>query len=169
MTATNDTPHTDDDRARDGKGKYIRSIDKAETDAEIARLYAQGHTYKEIGAELGMTKWSVIRAVQRAVRAVVQEAGQEALQLHVDRLEYLYAKALEIAEEDHVVVSHGRIVKDDDGNPVRDHAPTLAALREARASLESFRKLVGMDQPAKVEHSGGVTYELVGVNPEDLV
>lgn len=156
-------------KGRDGHGRYTKSLEGAERDAEAARLHAAGLSYREVGEQLGLTKWAALRAVQRAVRAVVQDAGEEVLRLHIGRLEYLYEKAVEVLETDHVLVSHGRIVKDDDGNTLTDTAPKLAAIREARSSLESFRRLVGMDKPAKVEHSGGVKYELVGVDPEDLV
>ncbi len=40
--------------------------------------------------------------------------------------------------------------------------------REMRAIRESYRKLLGVDQPTQVAVSGAVRYEVVGVNPEDL-
>jgi len=166
------TPHPQGLQGRDGAGRFTRSLEGAERDRYAAEQHAKGYSYKEIAAELGVHKSQAIRAVQRAVRAVVQDAGEQVLRLHMDRLEYLYGKAVEIAEADHVVVSHGKVITmpGEDGveRPLKDHGPTLAALREARASLESFRRLVGMDKPAKVEHSGGVTYQVVGVDPEDL-
>ena len=30
------------------------------------------------------------------------------------------------------------------------------------------RHVDGTDRPAKVEHSGGITYEIIGVDPQDL-
>ncbi|MFE2382197.1 helix-turn-helix domain-containing protein [Streptomyces misionensis] len=167
MTATNDNPPRGH-KSRDGNGKFSRTVEGAERDAEAARLHAQGLNYVEIGDHFGITRQAAMRAVQRAVREVVQDAGEEVLKLHINRLEYLYEKALEILEDDHILVSHGRIVTDDAGNTFPDTAPKLAAIREARATLESFRRLTGMDKPNKVEHSGGVTYELVGVDPQDL-
>jgi hypothetical protein len=165
MTHPTDTPD-----ARDGRGRYIRTLETAQQDAEVARLYTDGsHTFQQIADQLGISKWAAIRSYQRAIREVVQGAGEEALKVQVDRLEYLFAQTIEVLETDHVVVSHGRVVKDDEGNPLIDSGPKLAAIREARANLESFRKLTGLDQPAKVQHSGGVTYELVGVDPEELV
>ena len=136
---------------RDGRGRFTRSLDTAERDAEAARLHAKGWGYKAIGDELGMTKWNAIQAVRRAVREVVHEAGTEVLKLHMARLEYAYAKAVEIAETEHVLVSHGKIVRDEEGNTLRDHAPVLAALREARQTLESFRNMTGINQPVKVD------------------
>ncbi|MFJ6667424.1 hypothetical protein [Streptomyces sp. NPDC091383] len=168
MTATN-TPDNGI-RGRNGKGKFVRSIEGAERDAEVARLYSQGGiSFREVGEQLGISKWAAISAYNRAVRDVVQEAGEEALRVHAARLEHVVARCMEIAETDHVMVSHGRIVYDDTGQPLKDTAPVLAAFRELRGALADFRRMTGMDKPAKVEHSGGVTYELVGVDPQDLV
>ncbi|TXJ78619.1 helix-turn-helix domain-containing protein [Streptomyces lavendulae] len=138
-------------RARNGKGQFSRTVEGAARDAEAARLHAQGWTYQAIARELGIDKSSAIRAVQRAVREVVQGPAEEVLRLHTSRLEYAYAKAVEIAEADHIMVSHGKIVCDADGIPLRDHAPVLAALREARQTLESFRTMMGLNQPVKVD------------------
>jgi hypothetical protein len=76
---------------------------------------------------------------------------------------------MEVMEADHVVVSHGQIIKGEDGQPLKDNGPKLAAIREARQTLDAFWNLAGMKKPAKVEHSGGVKYEIVGVDPADLV
>lgn len=138
--------------ARDGRGRYVRTLESAARDAEAARLHAQGWTYKAIAAELQMgDKSTAIRAVQRAVRAVVQGPAEEVLKLHTARLEYAYGKAVEIAEADHIMVSQGKIMRDDEGRPLRDHAPVLAALREARQTLDSFRIMMGLNQPVKVD------------------
>lgn len=170
MTNPPYNPHQD---KRDGKGRYQRTLENAQRDAQAAELYSQGHTYQEIATQLEITKWAAIRAVQRAVRAVVQGPGEEVLKLHIDRLEYLYSAALDILETDHVVVSHGKVITMPDPEtgeekPLIDSGPKLAAIREARASLESFRRLTGLDQPSKVNLSGGVKYEVVGIDPEDL-
>ncbi|WP_159056567.1 helix-turn-helix domain containing protein [Streptomyces yokosukanensis] len=169
MTANDNPPYNPNQDARNGMGRYVRTPEKAAEDAAIADHWAQGsHSYTETAKHFGISKWAAMSAVRRAVREVVQEAGEEALRVHLDRMEYLFAKATEVIEADHVIVSHGRIVVGDDGNPLRDHAPVIAAINSARQCLESVQSLTGMKKPAKVEHSGGVTYQLVGVDPQDL-
>jgi hypothetical protein len=170
-----DTPEGDgpsavgDTELRDGNGRYTRNPATATRDARAAELRAQGFTYQQIADELGYNaKSAVIAAVRRAVREIVQGPAEKLLALHMERLETLYAEALDVMETDHVVVSHGKVVYGADGRPLLDSGPKLAAIREARASLESFWKLTGIAKPAKVEHSGGVRYEVVGVDPEDL-
>lgn len=155
--------------ARDGHGQYIRIPETAARDAKAAELRAQGWTFQQIAEELGYCDRSTARlAIRRALTDIVKGPAEKLLAIHMERLETLYEAALEVLEADHVVVSHGRIVTGEDGQPLKDNGPKLAAIREARASLESFRKLTGLDQPAKVNVSGGVKYEVVGVDPTDL-
>jgi hypothetical protein len=80
----------------------------------------------------------------------------------------LYVAALEILEKEHVAISQGKVMKDDAGNPILDDGPRLAAIREMRMLRESFRKLYGLDAEKKVNISGGVRYEIVGIDSSDL-
>lgn len=155
--------------ARDGRGHYVRTPETAKRDAQAADLRAEGLSFQAIADQLGYAdKTSARLAVRRALRDIVQGPAEKLLNLHMERLETLYEQALEVMEADHVVVSHGKIVKADDGTPLVDSGPKLAAIREARASLESFRKLTGLDAEKKINLSGGVKYEVVGIDPDDL-
>ena len=69
---------------------------------------------------------------------------------------------------DHPVVSHGKVVTGPDGKPLLDDEIKLRAVDRYLRTRESFRKLLGVDKPAKVEMSGAVRYEVVGVDPADL-
>lgn len=159
-------------RMRDGRNRFTRNPDQVALDARAAKLRAQGWTYQRIADELGYkTKTSAIDAVKRAVREVRADGPEDLLALLLERMETLYEAALEVMEADHIVVSHGKIITmpDEDGveRPLTDHGPKLAALREARATLDSVASMTGL-KTAKVEHSGGVRYEVVGVDPADL-
>jgi hypothetical protein len=143
-------PRPDQD-SRDGTGRYHRTLEGAERDRRAAELFDQGWTYQRIADELGIDKSTAIRAVQRAVRAVVKDAGESVVKTMIGRLEYAYLKAIEIAETEHVLVSHGKVIVGQDGVPLRDHAPVLAALREARQTIESFCRMTGVGQPLKID------------------
>lgn len=156
-------------RTRTGHGRFERSPETVARDAAAAELRAQNWTLQEIADELGYTdRANARRGIQRAIRDVVQGPAEKLLALHMDRLEALYEKALEISERDHVVVSHGKIIVGEDGKPLKDSGPELAAIREARATLDSFWTLTGMKKPAKVEHTGSLKYEVVGVDPDAI-
>jgi hypothetical protein len=49
-----------------------------------------------------------------------------------------------------------------------DDGPVLSAIDRLVRISESRRKLLGLDQPAKMNVSGGLTYEVVGIDPEAL-
>lgn len=163
-----------DQTSRDSKGHYVRTPAQAAKDAEAAELRTQGLTYQQIADQAGFSdKSSARQACRRALREIVHGSAEKLLALHVDRLESLYEAAVDVMEAEHVVVSHGKVVTMVDPDtqeerPLRDNGPKLQALREARSTLESFRKLMGLDQPTQVSVSGSVRYEVVGVDPEDL-
>jgi AraC-like DNA-binding protein len=159
-------PHQD---ARDGNGRYTRRIETAERDAQAARLAQQRHTYQQIADELGYSsKGDAWRAVQRCRQAAIQQAGEELLASEAAHLDQLYVEALEVLARDHMVVSHGQIVRGPDGEPLLDDGPKLAAIDRLVKVRESYRKLFGVDTAQKVNLSGGVRYEIVGVDPSDL-
>ncbi|MCX5365934.1 hypothetical protein OG864_45370 [Streptomyces sp. NBC_00124] len=133
------------------KGRFIRTQETVERDAEAARLYSTGLSYQKVGERLNISKWSAMDAVKRAAREVLKGPVAEVLALHASRIEWAYAKAVEIAESEHVVVSHGKIICDAEGNPLRDHGPVLSALAEARRTLESYQALFGLKQPIKID------------------
>ena len=167
---TND-PHPNDRPHNNGNGRFEPSQHVADRAAQAARLKAENPslTYQQIADAVGYNhKSDAWRAIQRCRNAVIREAGAELIASEAAQLDDLFVAAMEVLERDHVVVSHGHIVKDDDGQPILDDGPKLAALREMRQIRESYRRLFGVDQPAKVEHSGGVKYEVVGVDVEDL-
>jgi hypothetical protein len=137
--------------ARDGHGRYIRTPEGAAQDARAAQLRAEGWSLQDIADELGYSsKTSAIYAIRRALNSIVHGPAEQLLSLYLDRLESLFQAAEEIRETDHVVVSHGKIIRDDDGNPLIDSGPKLAAIREARETLVSVRKMVGLDAPSRV-------------------
>jgi len=156
-------------RARTSNGKFFQTLESAERDAQAARLAGQGRKYQAIADELGYHgRGDAWRAVDRCRKAVLRTAGAELIASEAGQLDDLFVSAMEVLERDHLVVSHGKVVCGEDGQPLLDDGPKLAALREMRAIRESYRKLLGIDQPTQVAVSGSVKYEVVGVSEEDL-
>jgi len=134
----------------DRTGRYVPTLETAERDAYIADQLAAGRSQRDVAIELGLHHKTVADAQRRAIRAILKEPGEKLLALHMARLESAYAQLMELAEGDYITVSHGKVITDDDGNPLPDIAPKIAAFREGRATLESFRKLIGLDAPSRV-------------------
>jgi hypothetical protein len=148
MTDHNTRP---DARGRDGHGRYIRTTETAARDAQAANLRAEGWKLQAIADHLGFSDRSEARyAIRRALREIVQGPAEKLLASEAERLDTLYEEALEVLQRDHVTVSHGRIIKDDDGNPILDDGPKLAAIDRLVKVRESYRKLLGLDAPSRV-------------------
>lgn len=170
--ADHDTPPTElPGNARDSKGQYVTTLAHDERAAHAARLKAANPamTYQQIADAVGYSnKGDAWRAVDKCRKAVVQQAGAELVASEAAQLDDLYVAALEVLERDHPMVSHGKVITGDDGQPLLDDGPKLSAIRELRAIRESYRKLHGLDAEKKINVSGGVRYEVVGIDPADL-
>ena len=156
--ATNDdtpNPNTPADphrtRMRDGNNRFTRNPAQVALDARAAELRAQHWTYQQIADELGYrSKSGAIDAVRRAVRDACATAGRDLIDLEVTRLEAMYDRVLDVLEKDQPLVSHGRIVYGEDGQPLIDEELKLKAVDRALRARESFRKLLGLDAPSRV-------------------
>jgi hypothetical protein len=145
-------PTPEELRIRDGRHRFARSPATAANDARAADLRAQGWTYQQIADEIGYKgKTSAIAAVRRAIRDACAGPAQALIDLEVSRLEAITDEVLDILQRDHVVVSHGKIVRGDDGRPLLDDSIKLQAIDRYLRARESFRKLLGLDKPTKVD------------------
>lgn len=143
--------HNPNERPRGSNGRFAEHPHTAERDGQAAGLRADGRTFQQIADALGYAdKGEAWRAVQRAKTAILKEPVERLIQTEAERLDELYAEALEVLARDHVTVSHGRIVCDDTGAPILDDGPKLAALDRLVKIRESYRKLHGLDAPSKV-------------------
>lgn len=158
-------------RARDGNGKYRRTIESARRDHKAAELHGRGWSYDRIAAELGFAhRGKVCEAIQRAFADIPKEGTEEALRLDLERIDRLIEWNWEVMLRPHLAVSNGKVVRrfagverDDDGierldmdgkpipvfEDVLDDAPGQAASREIRALIERRAKIFGYDAPAK--------------------
>ncbi|NUQ95672.1 MAG: hypothetical protein HOY79_03630 [Streptomyces sp.] len=157
---------------------YLSPPNQRDRDVWAAeRRHLNGWTYQQIADALGLSsKGAACDAVARGRRVPDTEREQRAAEVREtlrERLELLHEAALEVLGRRHITVSHGKVimVKDEETGqetPLLDDGPTLQAIDRLLRINESYRKFEGLDQPAKVEHSGGVTYEILGVDPKDL-
>lgn len=166
------TPPPPAPEVRDATGRPIRTLAQAERDAWAVAQRSLGRSYRAIATDLDTSVSTAYESVQRAFRATLSEPAEQARAVELARLEDAHDAALTVLLREHLTVSHGKVIttKDADGNdiPLIDDAPVLQAVDRIRALSESRRKLLGLDAPAQIEHTGGVRYEVVGIDPEDL-
>ncbi|MEU0207359.1 hypothetical protein [Streptomyces canus] len=185
--ATNDTPDEPDDatpgdphahlqRDRNSMGRFTRTMASVRRDAATAEYLADhpGTTYEELAQRFGYAHRSdAKKGIERAKADVARPAITRLIATESEELDALYTEAVAILQRNHVTVSHGKIITwlnpdTQEEEPLPDDGPKLQAITVALRVRESYRKLHGLDQPAKQEISGGVKYEVVGVDPEDL-
>ena len=168
-----------DRTGRDGKGRFARTIETAERDAELARMKARGLSYRQIAAAVGLEVSAVHGAVQRAIEATIREPAEEvkAGELHhldvmLQRYEGMRDTIVETLARKHYTVSNGRLIyKDGEEEPLEDDSFVLAAVESLRRVeeskvkvLERRAKYLGLDAAQKIQVDAGVTYMIVGVD-----
>lgn len=151
----NPTPLTTPTRGH--RGRFIRTLSQAETDAEAARLRSEGKSYRRIADLMGCSVRTAHDRVQRALAAVPADDVATVRAVWGERLEQAFVEAARILATDHVTVSHGRIIRGDDGEPLIDDGPKIQAIGKIVQVAESARRLWGADVP--VEQHARVTVE----------
>lgn len=137
-------------------------------DAEAAKLRAEGWTYQRIANEMGYTNASGARkAVMRGLARSVREPYEEARHLALMELDELAQEAWKVLRTVHYAVSQGRVVRKQNGTryneetgedepvwvDVLDDKPVLEALDRLLKIQERRAKLLGLDAPARSEHT----------------
>lgn len=170
--------------ARNSKGRYVRTPETAERDAEAARLHAHGYTDGMIAQMLDFPSAEAVKRARKKIMDEIQRApAEEIIQVEVQkldmeltRLEYAEQAVLKVLETRHITVNNGRVILhpdteqplDDDG-PILQAVDRLVKIEDARRrNAERRAKLLGLDAEQKVSVSGGVRYEVVGIDPTDL-
>ncbi|KIQ67047.1 hypothetical protein TR51_06590 [Kitasatospora griseola] len=178
-----------------GAERQARAADLRSQGLSYRKIAAQ--MAGEGSATPGYDVKSAYRDVRSALDAVVRESAEQALAVALqqlddalerlldarDRLNGQRNQIIELMGHNHSTVSHGKVVYDEvSGEPVPDDEFQLKAhdrllrvemlleTNEGRiqANGESRRRLLGLDQPAKTQVSGGVTYQVIGIDPEEL-
>lgn len=127
-----------------------RPIDAAERRTQVVALRRRRLTFAEIGTEMGFTAQ---RAHQLYTEALKEIPAHEVEQHRAEEL-----ALIDDAVKELLVIA---------GNRAQPRT-AVEAWNSIRGWAERKARLLGLDQPVKVEQSGQLTYEIIGINPEDL-
>ena len=153
----------------------VPGVPEGEDDARDWEIWRQRTVYRltqrELAVKFGLGQQRISQ-ILRAVRAKMPEDDLEQMRAESLALyDDLGRRALEIVDLTPAPVfvgKDGAIAYDDDGSVVRDYSGRLNAMKVAMEMDRERRKLFGLDAAQKVEQSGAVRFEIVGVDPEDL-
>lgn len=138
-----------------GASKAQRAI-TAKRRAEAIEMRLTGATYDAIAEALGYaSKAAAYVDITRAMEANLAEQHRSA-DLHreetLQTVELLMVEAWAVLRRQHITVSHGRVIKDDEtGEKILDDGPTLQAMDRIARLLDQRSKLRGEYAPVKVE------------------
>lgn len=136
--------------ARNGRGRFVRTVEQAEKDREIAE-YCVGRKFRDVAQHFGLSVSTVYEARERALQAVIEPAGDAVLAAELVKLDVAEAAVIKVLRAHHVIVSDGRIVVDkDSGEKLTDSKPVLDAVRTWLGVLDKRAKYRGLYAPEEV-------------------
>lgn len=136
-------------------GTNRRDIDIARRRAEALRLRHQGYSYRDIAKLLGVSESIAANDVKVSIEKLTKEPGEQVRQMELERLDLMYMKLYEMLLREHVVISNGRIVRDKEGEPVRDDGPTVDAITAMLKVQERRSRYMGLDYKDRTEGEDG--------------
>lgn len=150
-----------------------KSVETAVRRRQAVRMRLDGKPWHEIEKALGYASPGAAHTdVKRALEESRKElalVADEYRELELQRLDDMERATRTVLDALHVTVSHGRIIRNDDGSELLDHDPALRAVDRLLRIAERRSRLLGLDQPVKHEISGQVLYAVEGVNVEKLM
>lgn len=108
-----------------------RSAETIERDQQAYDLFRKGHSYRQIGAVLGVSHQSAFDAVRRAARDNASDPLEqaEARQAFLDRFQDYRRHAYKVLTATHYVTTQsGKLVEGPHGDYLLDDSPVLSAL-----------------------------------------
>lgn len=172
-TPYDDPPPPPAPEVRDSNGRPIRTPEQVTRDAWAARQRSLGRPYRAIAADLGISVGSCHDAVRRAYKDIAEPAAGPARAAELAILEATRDAALEVLGRRHITVSNGKVMTlfDEEQQkeiPLPDDGPILQAAQTIARVSGVIHDLMGWKAASKVQLSGEVTYQLVGVNTDAL-
>jgi hypothetical protein len=128
----------------------------AERRAKAVAMRLSGADFDTIAAELGYAdRAAAHKDITRAMEASVAEQ-RRSVEVYREEtlrtLDLLMVEAWAVLRRDHITVSHGRVIRDDEtGEKLLDDGPTLQAVDRVLKILDQRSKLRGENAPVKVE------------------
>jgi hypothetical protein len=128
-------------------GRFIRTLEGAERDAEAARMRTERKSWREIAQALGYADPSgAKRAVDRVIKEAPAEAVEELRHQQAELLDLAERRLLEVLAKHKPTINMGKRYDDvDDDAQLIQAANALVRIEERRA------RLFNLDVPAKQE------------------
>jgi hypothetical protein len=144
--------------------KAERQAEAASRRARVVQLRLGGASFEEIGRALRVTDTRAHQLWTDALKRTVKEPADAQRALELQRLDALQVHLTRVLARRHVTVSGGKIITDDDDQPLLDDGPTIAAAQALVRVSESRRRLLGLDEPVRADITAKVHAEVYSVS-----
>jgi hypothetical protein len=134
----------------------------------VVELRAEGKTFEEISDELGVGIGTVHRDYQKTLAQIPALAVNELRERQGAELRMMRAVVEDVVQRRHMAITQAGIVRDNDGKPVKDDGPLLAAIDRLVRIGEREAKLFGTDARPEIQITGTLAYEIAGFSPNAL-
>ncbi len=164
--------------ARNSRGRFDRGLEAIERDRKAVELITQGWTYQQAAEHLGYSdRGDCHRAVQRTryEAARLEGTSEDLRQQQLAEMQELRKRLWDRINNPPPAISRtGKIVTDDDGNPVPDAQATAADMALLVRVSERVARIRGTDAPHRSVSltgragPGEILAWVESINPEDL-
>jgi hypothetical protein len=140
---------------------HFEELTLEERDQRMASLKLNGLTYQSIANDFGISLSAVYEGVERAMQSVPYEDADSLRKIELAHLDKAQSKALKVMDSAHYLTDiEGHLIEDADGDYVPDDSVALKAI-DSLVKVQARRaRLLGLDQPIKVENSGTVNVSI---------
>lgn len=146
-------------------------LTEAQTVERNKYIWAQrvrGKTQQQIADEVNLDQTTISTIISSMAKEIKLEDASEYVKMQLDRLADLKDRYMEIISREQVTVSQGRIVRNEDGTPVRDESVAMAAFKGLLDIQKEESKLLGLYAPEKKQVESTVNIdpkvtELIGL------
>lgn len=133
--------------------QLVNKAERTERQIKAYNMSLTGMSQRAIGAELGCSHTEVGRLIMDEIAEKV-EVPREAVRIKMlDEIDRMILQCEAILAADIYIVNHGKVIKDDEGNPLIDHEAKLKVMDRLLRMLERRAKLLGVDMPVLVEQT----------------
>lgn len=137
--------------------------------ATMWREWVGGMRQWEIADKYGITQQTVSERLTRYRENLPETEREMILRRELDLLDEMRRPLINlITGPPPPAYSQGRPMKDAHGEPVPDWPVIISAVTGVLRTQERMAKFLGLDAPAKLETTGTVKYEIVGIDPAQL-
>lgn len=132
----------------------------AQYDLDVWTLKRQGLSFQAVADRLGMSKAAAFRAFERAQHNLPPQGVDGYRAEMYARINAAREAVMDVLNARHITINNGVIIRED-GTPVLDDAPVLAAVDRLVKLDDQEAKLRGAYPKTEVNLSGALRYEVV--------